>query len=51
MFFQFPLEQVTEVIVTAERIPNNQIGKFGTLAENKFFFLNFQVPIKILNFF
>ena len=34
MFFQFPLEQVTEVIVLGERLSNIQIDKFGTVAEN-----------------
>ena len=48
MFFQFPLEQVTEVIVLGERVSNIQIDKFGTVAKNVLFFLSFQVPIKIL---
>ena len=34
MFFQFPLEQVTEVIVLGERLSNIQIDKFGTVAKN-----------------
>ena len=34
MFFQFPLEQVTEVIVLGERLSNAQIDKFGTVAKN-----------------
>ena len=34
MFFQFPLEQVTEVIVLGERLSNVQIEKFGTVAKN-----------------
>ena len=34
MFFQFPLEQVTEVIVLGERLSNAQIHKFGTIAKN-----------------
>ena len=34
MFFQFPLEQVTEVIVLGERLSNVQIDKFGTVAKN-----------------
>ena len=34
MFFQFPLEQVTEVIVLGERLSNIQIEKFGTVAKN-----------------
>ena len=29
MFFQFPLEQVTEVIVLGERLSNVQIDNFG----------------------
>ena len=46
MFFQLPLEQVTEVIVLRERLLNVQIDKFGTVAKKVF--LSFQVPIKIL---
>ena len=34
MFFQFPLEQVTEMIVLGERLSNIQIDKFGTIAKN-----------------
>ena len=34
MFFQFPLEQVTEVIVVGERLSKVQIDKFGTVAKN-----------------
>ena len=34
MFFQFPLEQVTEVIVLGERLSKIQIDKFGTVAKN-----------------
>ena len=34
MFFQFPLEQVTEVITLGERLSNIQIDKFGTVAKN-----------------
>ena len=37
MFFQFPLEQVTEVIVLGERLSNVRIDKFGTVAKNVFF--------------
>ena len=33
MFFQFPLEQKTEVIVLGERVSNVQIDKFGTVAK------------------
>ena len=33
MFFQFPLEQVTEVIVLGEKLSNIQIDKFGTVAK------------------
>ena len=33
IFFQFPLEQVTEVIVLKERISKIQIDKFGTVAK------------------
>ena len=34
MFFQFPLEQVMEVMVLGERLSNIQIDKFGTVAKN-----------------
>ena len=34
MFFQFPLEQVTEVIVLGERLSNIQIDKFETVTKN-----------------
>ena len=34
MFFQFPLEQVTKIIVSVERLSNVQIDKFGTVAKN-----------------
>ena len=34
MFFQFPLGQVTEVIVLGEILSNVQIDKFGTVAKN-----------------
>ena len=34
LFFQFPLEQVTEVIVLGERLSNVRNDKFGTVAEN-----------------
>ena len=34
IFFQYPLEQVTEVIVLGERLSNIPIGKFGTVAKN-----------------
>ena len=37
MFFQFPLEQVTEVMVRGERLSNVQINKFGTVAKNGYF--------------
>ena len=43
-FFQFPLEQVTEVIVLGERLSTVQIDKFGTVAKDvanqHFFFSN-----------
>ena len=32
--FQFPLEQVTEVIVVGEKLSNVQNDKFGTVTEN-----------------
>ena len=48
MFFQFPLEQVTEVIVLGERLSNFQIDNFGTFAKKGLVFLSFQVPIKLL---
>ena len=38
MFFQFPLEQVTEVIVLGERLSDVQIDNFGTVAKNVYFF-------------
>ena len=38
MFFQFPLEQVTEVIVLRKRLSIIQIDKFGTAAKNVYFF-------------
>ena len=47
MFFQFPLEQVTEVIVLGERLSNVRIDKFGTVAKNCFF-LSFRVLSKML---
>ena len=34
MFFQFPLEQVREVIVLGERLSNIQIDNFGSVAKN-----------------
>ena len=34
MFFQFPLEQVTEVIVLGESLSNIHIDKLGTVAKN-----------------
>ena len=34
MFFQFPLEQVTELIFLGERLSNIQIDKFRTVAQN-----------------
>ena len=37
-FFHFPLEQVTEVIVSGKRLPNVQIDKFGTVAKNVKYF-------------
>ena len=36
--FQFPLEQVTEVIALGQRLSNIQIDKFGTVAKNVFSF-------------
>ena len=38
MFFQFPLEQVMEVIVLGERLSNIQIDKFGTVAKKNLIF-------------
>ena len=38
MFFQFPLEQVTEKIVLGERLSNIQIVKFGTVLKMFNFF-------------
>ena len=34
IFFQFPMEQVTEVIALGERLSNIQMDKFGTVAKN-----------------
>ena len=34
MFFQFPLEQITEVIVLGERLSNIESDNFGTVAKN-----------------
>ena len=34
MFFQFPLEKVTEAIVLGERLSNLQIDQLGTVAKN-----------------
>ena len=42
MFFQFPLEQITEVIVLGERLSNHKIDKFGTVAKNVEFFRVFR---------
>ena len=39
MYFQFPLEQVTELIVLGERLSNVHIDKFGTIAKKIFNFL------------
>ena len=50
LFFQFPLEQVTEVKVLGQRLSNFQIDKFETVAES-ICFLSFQVPIKWLLLF
>ena len=49
LFFEFPLEQVTEVIVLGERLSNIQIDKFGTVAKIDFsLFLFFFVIISVL---
>ena len=37
MFCQYPLEQVTEVIVLGEILSNNKIDKFATVAKNCLF--------------
>ena len=50
MFFQFPLEQVTEVIVLGERLSKFQTDKFRTFVK-MFSFFEFQVPIKTLQLF
>ena len=34
MFFQFPLEQITEVIVLREKLSNTESDNFGTVAKN-----------------
>ena len=41
MVFQFPLEQVTEVIVLGKRLSNNQVGNFGTFIKKFLYFFNF----------
>ena len=46
MFFQFPFEQVMEVIVLGERLKKIHFNKFVTVAKI-IFFLEFLVP-KIL---
>ena len=38
IIFQFPLEQLTKVIVLGQRLSNIQIDKFGTVAKNVFSF-------------
>ena len=38
MFFQFPLEEVTEVIVLEERLSNIQIDKIRAVAKTVYFF-------------
>ena len=49
MFFQFPLEQSTQVGVLGERLSNVQIEKLDQLLEC-LTFLSFQVPIKIVKY-
>ena len=46
-FFQFILEQVTEMIVFGARLSNVETDKIETIAE-MFICLNFQVPIVLL---
>ena len=46
MFFQYPLEQVTEVIALGERISNVQIDIFGTIAKNVCFLGGFSGSYK-----
>ena len=48
MFFQFNLEQVTEMIVFGARLSDVEIDKFETNAE-MFICLSFQVPIVFLS--
>ena len=50
MFFQFPLEQVTEKIVLGERLSNIQIVKFGTVLKMFNFFWVFRFLKKIVIF-
>ena len=51
MYFQFSLEQVTEVIVLGERLSNVQIDKFGIVVKKCLVFLSFRVLSKMLYFF
>ena len=48
-FFQFPLQQVTEVIILGERLSNNQIDKFGTAAEQSLIYTLFKVCFRIFS--
>ena len=50
MFFKFPLEHVTGVIVLGERLSNVQIDKFGTVAKNVSFSRIFSLLQKYCNF-
>ena len=45
VFCQFPLVQVTKVLVLGERLSNIQIDKFGKVAKN---FSHKKVPIKTI---
>ena len=47
-FFQFPLQQVTEVIILGERLSNNQIDKFGTAAEQSLIYRKFILCLKFV---
>ena len=50
MFFQFPLDQVTEVIVLGERLSNIQIEQLRTVAKKVELFRVFRFLLKFCNF-
>ena len=51
IFFQIPLEQVTDVIVLGERLLKNKIDNFGTVAKTVYFFFEFSGCYKIIVYF